>query len=31
VPLAAESEHTLLLTRDGYVVVSAEGKVLHRL
>jgi hypothetical protein len=31
VPLPGESEHTLLLTRDGYVVVSAEGKVLHRL
>lgn len=31
VPLAGESEHALLLTRDGYVVVSAEGRVLHRL
>jgi type II secretory pathway pseudopilin PulG len=31
VPLEGPSEHTLLLTRDGYVVVSAEGRVLHRL
>lgn len=31
VPLPGASEHTLLLTRDGYLVVSAEGKVLHRL
>lgn len=31
VPLPAEREHTMLLTRDGYVVVSAEGRVLHRL
>lgn len=31
VPMAGESEHALLLTRDGYVVVSAEGRVLHRL
>lgn len=31
VPLAHESEDTMLLTRDGYIVVSAEGRVLHRL
>ncbi len=31
VPLAGESEHALLLTRDGYVVVSADGRVLYRL
>jgi hypothetical protein len=31
VPLPHESEHTLLLTRDGYVVVSAEGRIVHRL
>jgi hypothetical protein len=31
VPLAGESEHTLMLTREGYVVVSAEGAVIHRL
>lgn len=31
VPLAHESAETLLLTRDGYVVVSSEGRVLHRL
>ena len=26
-----QSEHSLLLTRDGYLVVSAEGRVLHRI
>ncbi len=31
VPLPHASEHTLLFTRDGYVVVNAEGRVLHRL
>lgn len=31
VPISGASEHTLALTRDGYVVLSAEGKLLHRL
>lgn len=31
VPLPGASEDTLLLTRDGYIVVSAEGRVIHRL
>ncbi len=31
VPLAAPGEHTLLLTREGYIVVNAEGQVLHRI
>lgn len=31
VPLPGEGEQTMLLTRDGYVVVSAEGRVLHRI
>jgi hypothetical protein len=31
VPLPGGGEHTLLLTREGYVVASAEGKVLHRI
>lgn len=30
VPLPQESEHTLLLTRDGYVVVNAEGRIIYR-
>lgn len=29
VPLAANDEHTLLLTRDGYLVVGASGQVVH--
>lgn len=31
VPLAGPSEHTLALTRDGYVLLNAAGQVLHRL
>lgn len=31
VPLPGGGEDTLMLTRDGYVVVNAAGKVLHRL
>lgn len=31
VALAAEGEGTLLLTRDGYVVVDGAGRVIHRI
>lgn len=31
VDLPGHDEHRLLLTRDGYVLVDAAGKVLHRL
>jgi hypothetical protein len=31
VPLDHSDEHTLLLTRDGYLVVSAEGRVVHKI
>jgi hypothetical protein len=31
VSLAGPSEHTLALTRDGYVLVDDTGRVLHRL
>jgi hypothetical protein len=31
VPLPGDGEHTLLLTRDGYVLVNAEGRAVHRL
>lgn len=31
VPLPGEGEQTMLLTREGYVVVSAAGKVVHRI
>jgi hypothetical protein len=31
VPLPGDGEHTLMLTREGYVLVSAEGRVIHRI
>jgi hypothetical protein len=31
VALPGASEHQLLLTRDGYVVVDAAGEIVHRL
>lgn len=29
IPLPAAQDHSLLLTRDGYVVVNAEGRIIH--
>lgn len=31
VPLRQDSEHSVLLTRDGYLVVNDEGRVIHRI
>lgn len=31
VALPGDAEHQLLLTRDGYVVVDAEGRLIHKL